>query len=117
VIRPTPFPNLSVVLAGKTTRAEACELLSKPELDDMVRYLKRTYEHILFDTPPANMLCDAGAVGRVAGEALLVVRMNRTRRESVMEAVRHFEAVKVNVAGLVLTGQKYFIPNYLYRYS
>jgi len=117
VIRPTPFPNLSVVLAGATSRQEACELLPRPELDDMVRYLKSNYEHVLFDTPPANVLSDAGAVGRVAGEALLVIRMNKTRRESVAEAIRHFKAVNVNVAGLVLTGQKYFIPQYLYRYS
>ncbi|MHC4984370.1 MAG: tyrosine-protein kinase family protein [Planctomycetota bacterium] len=117
VIRPTPLANLSVVLAGKASREEACELISRPELDDVVRYLRRRYEHVIFDTPPANTLCDAGAVGRIAGEALLVVRMNRTRRESVTEAIRHFQAVNVNVAGLVLTGQKYFIPKYLYRYS
>jgi capsular exopolysaccharide synthesis family protein len=117
VIRPTPFPNLSVILAGKASREEACELASKPELDDVVRYLKRNYEHVIFDTPPANSLSDASIVGRVAGEALLVVRMNGTRRESVTEAIQHLKAVNVNVAGLVLTGQKYFIPSYLYRYS
>jgi len=117
VIRPTPFANLSVVPAGRTARDEACELASRGELDDVVRYLRRSYECVLFDTPPTSTLCDAGAVGRVAGEAMLVVRMNRTQRESVAEAIRHFNAINVNVVGLVLTGQKFFIPKYLYRYS
>ena len=108
---------MSAVFAGKTSVEEVGGLVSRPELDDMVRYLQRNYDYVLFDTPPVNTLSDAGVVGRVAGEALVVVRMNRTRRESVREAIRHLEAVSVKIAGLVLTRQKYYIPRYLYRYS
>jgi len=117
VIQPTPFPNLSVILTGKTSADEVGGLVSRQELDDLTRHLRRSYDHVLFDTPPVNTLSDAGVVGRVAGESLLVVRMSKTRRESVRRAIRHLEAVNVKIAGLVLTNQKYYIPNYLYRYS
>ena len=51
------------------------------------------------------------------GEALLVVRMHRTHRESVDKAIRLLHAANVKPAGIVLTHRRFIIPNYLYRYS
>ncbi len=117
VVRPTPYSNVSVIMAGKAENGDMEELISRAELDDVVRHLRRHYDFVLFDTPPVNAVSDAGVIGRVAGEALLVLRMNKTRRESVKAAIEHLEPLHVKIAGLVLTGQKYFIPNYLYRCS
>jgi capsular exopolysaccharide synthesis family protein len=116
VIRPTTYPNVSVILSGRPSREDA-GLTSRPELDEMLRYLRRHYDYVLFDTPPVNALSDAGVVGRVAGDALLVVRMNQTRRESVRTAIRHLKSLDVRITGVVLAQQKYYIPGYLYRYS
>ncbi len=117
VIRLTPLPNLSVILAGKTSCEQVGGLVARPELDDLARQLRRNYDYVLFDTPPVNTLSDAGVVGRAVGQALMVVRAGRTRRESVKEAIRHLRAVSVKIAGLVLVRKKYYIPSYLYRYS
>lgn len=53
----------------------------------------------------------------MVGEAIVVVRMNKTRRESVDQAIRLLHAANVKPIGMVLTHHKYPIPNYLYRYS
>ncbi|MCE5328569.1 MAG: CpsD/CapB family tyrosine-protein kinase [Planctomycetaceae bacterium] len=114
VMRPTPYPNFSVVLAGRSSQEEAPELMARGELDDVVRHMQKNFDYVLFDTPPINALADAGMIGRLTGEALLVVRMNKTQREAVQAALHRLEPLRVRVAGLVLVGQKYLVPHYLY---
>ncbi|MCE5276579.1 MAG: CpsD/CapB family tyrosine-protein kinase [Planctomycetaceae bacterium] len=114
VMRPTPYPNFSVVLAGRSSQEEAPELMARGELDDVVHHLQKNFDYVLFDTPPINALSDAAMMGRLTGEALLVVRMNKTQREAVHAALHRLEPLRVRVAGLVLVGQKYLVPHYLY---
>jgi len=116
-IQPTVYPNLFIIAAGQGTREEISELISRPELEEVVGQLRRQFDYVLVDSPPVNSVADAGVLGRAVGEALMIVRMNKTNKESVERAVRLLKAANVKVAGLVLTHQKYFVPNYLYRYS
>ena len=117
VTRTTPYPNLFVVPAGQAKQPEVGELLGRPELEEVVNELRRQYDYVLFDTPPIAIASDAGMLGRTTREAILVVRMNKTHRESVDRAIGLLHAANVKPVGIVLTHQKYYIPNYLYRYS
>jgi len=117
VAQATPYRNLFVVPAGQAAKDEVGEILGRPELEEIVNELRRRYDYVLFDTPPVSIASDAGMVGRATHEAILVVRMNKTHRESVDRAIRLLHAANVKPVGLVLTHQKYYIPNYLYRYS
>lgn len=115
--QPTAYPNLSFLPAGVMSSARVGELVGRPELEDIVTELRREYDFVIIDTPPINRFSDASVIGRTAGEALLVVRMNRTRRESVNKAIRLLHAGNVPISGMVLTHQKFYIPKYIYRYS
>ena len=115
VIKQTVYPTVFVVHAGKSRAEEVSELISRPQLDDIVTQLRRQYDFVLIDTPPINAVSDACMLGRTAKDALLVVRMNKTRCESVERAIHQLKAVDVNLLGLVLTHQKYYIPKCLYR--
>jgi len=117
IVRPTALPSLFYIPAGKAEQHEVGELMGRPELEEAVTHLRRQYDFVLLDAPPINVISDAGMLGRASGEALLVVRMHRTRRETVERAVALLHAADVKPAGVVLTHQKYIIPNYLYRYS
>jgi len=117
VVRPTVYRNLFVIPAGEAKRQEVGELLGRPELHEIASELRRKYDYVLFDTPPINRAADAGMLGPAVDGAELVVRMNKTDRESVNRAIRLFHANNVTVSGLVLTHQRFFIPNYLYRYA
>ena len=117
IVYPGCYPNLFFIPAGESDFAEAGELMERPELEDVIMQLRREYDFIIFDTPPMNVASDAGILGKAVGEALLVVRMNKTKRESVARAIRLLRAANVKVAGIVLTYRKYYIPNYLYRYA
>ena len=116
-MRPTVHPNLFFIPAGHAGRGEAGELVARPEIQDITTQLRRQHDYILLDTPPINSVSDASMLGQAVDEALLIVRMNRTRRESVDKAIKLLDMVNVKLAGLVLTHQQYYIPNYLYRYS
>lgn len=116
-LQPTAYPNLFFVPAGEASRTETGELIGRPELDEIVAELRRRYDYVIFDTPPINVISDAGILGRATGEALLVVRMNKTRREAVDKAVRLLHAANVKLSGVILTHRKYYIPRYIYCYS
>jgi capsular exopolysaccharide synthesis family protein len=116
VVRRTFYPNLFVVPAGKAD-LNACELMGGPEYESFMKELKLQFDCILIDAPPVNVVSDASVAGRVADEALLVIRMDRTRREAVDEAIRTLRGVKIKLGGTVLTHQKRQIPDRLYRYS
>ena len=115
VVQSTSLPNLFLMPAGRPGSQHVGELLVRPELEDLVNRLRREYDYVLFDTPPIDTKTpDAGMIGRATGQALLVVRMNKTRKESVDEAIRQLHASKVEVNGLILTGREFAIPGYLY---
>jgi Mrp family chromosome partitioning ATPase len=106
-----------VLPSGEARGDEVGELVTRPEMDEMTADLRRRYDYVLFDTPPMNVVAETGMIGRSVGEALLVVRMNKTRRESVEKAIRLLHSANVKLAGLVLTHRTYQIPEYLYRYT
>ena len=117
VIRPTAYPNVSFIPAGEILPEQVGELITKPKMEDIFTDIRRKFDFILVDTPPVNAVADAGIFGRSVAEAILIVRMNKTSRDSVDRAVRLLHAAEIKVSGMVLTHQQYFIPNYLYRYS
>jgi len=116
-IQRTVYPNLYMISAGTGERGEIAELLARPELEDIIEQVRTQFDHVLMDAPPVNSVADAGVLGHAVGEAMMVVRMNKTNRESVERAVRLLKAANVKIAGMVLTHQKYFVPNYIYKYS
>ena len=116
-IQRTAYPNLFMISAGTGERGEIAELLAKPELEVIVEQVRSQFDHVLMDAPPVNSVADAGVLGHAIGEALMIIRMNKTNRESVERAVRLLKAANVKIAGMVLTHQKYFVPNYIYKYS
>ena len=117
VLQTTVYPNLFFVPMGQARRDEAADLVGRPEMEEAVALLRRQFDYVLLDSPPVNAISDACIIGGAAGEALLVMRMNKTPRDAADRAIRLLNASNVKVIGMVLTHQKYYIPNYLYRYS
>ncbi|MFO8013612.1 MAG: CpsD/CapB family tyrosine-protein kinase [Phycisphaerae bacterium] len=123
----TTCDNLLVMPAGEVAQEDVGELISRPELEDLVSHLRKEYDYVLLDTPPIRVAgvrrryrqsisySTAGILGRTAKDALVVVRMNKTKRESVEAALRQLKSANVRPVGLVLTHQRHVIPELLYR--
>jgi capsular exopolysaccharide synthesis family protein len=103
VIQPTAYPNLFFVAAGRNSADRAGELMSRSTVKDIIDQLKHNYDYVLLDTPAINTYSDAGITGLAANDALFVVRMNKTPRESIERAILSLQATSVNIVGMLLT--------------
>jgi len=114
--------QLHVLPAGRRVNREAVQLLSGARMTAMLKYLRKHYDHIIIDTPPVVELADAGILGAMSDEVLLIARMNRTPRSLIEQAIRTLTGYNAPVAGLVATDQahhrrRYYYYRYGYRYQ
>jgi len=105
-VRPTSEANLFIIPAGEARPDEAAGLLAKPELDGLIADLRRKFDYVLLDTPAVSLAPDAGTLGRAVGDGLLVVRVNKTRRDAVDRAIRLLRAAGIKPVGITLTHQE-----------
>ena len=118
-------PGLSNVLAGLCTKQEAiqhssrsanwdilaagdlppnpAELLGSDKMRDLLKELSETYDWIVVDLPPADIVSDALALTASLTGILVVVRRNYTDKQSLKDCMNKLELVKANVAGFVVT--------------
>jgi polysaccharide biosynthesis transport protein len=113
--------RLHVITAGRRTSDQTVQLLSSPAMGTLLKELRRRYDHVVIDTPPVLELADAGILGALSDEVLMVVRMNLTPRPLVQQAMRTLGSYNAPVAGLIATDQKrvrrhYQKYEYRYRY-
>lgn len=113
--------SLDVIFAGRHSGTQTIQRLSSNRMSALLDQVRRTYDHILIDTPPVVELADAGVLGALSDEVLLVVRMNRTPRTMVEQATRILASYNAPVAGLIATDhpsrrRRYYAYRYGYRY-
>ncbi|MBI1338143.1 MAG: AAA family ATPase [Phycisphaera sp.] len=113
--------NLHILPAGESVADKAVSILTSGTMASILRTLKQTYDHVIIDTPPVVELADAGILGAMSDEVLLVARMNQTPRPLVEQAIRTLASYDAPAAGLIATDQKrsshqYYRYGYGYRY-
>lgn len=97
-----PKMNCDVLLAG-TTPPNPAELLSSPQMKQMLDRLSEQYDYIICDTPPVSVVTDAAALSRFCDGVILVVRQKVSTRDQVWAAKRNLDAVQANVIGTILS--------------
>ncbi|MCC7409507.1 MAG: polysaccharide biosynthesis tyrosine autokinase [Phycisphaeraceae bacterium] len=108
--------NLHVIPAGAPANDRAVQLLSSPRMAELVKQLRTQYDHVIIDTPPIIDLADAGILGALADEVLLIVRMNRTPRPLVEQAVKTLSSYNAPLAAIIATDQR-AQPGSYYKYG
>lgn len=102
VLKPTKVDNLFVIQAGREPR-NPTEILGSERLIDLINALKQEYQYVLFDTPPVFPYTDACILGARCNGIILIVRMDRTHKNTVEKAVKSLESAGGNVVGTFLT--------------
>lgn len=64
------------------------ELLMSNRLEQLIEELKKTYDYIIVDNVPAQVVADAGIVNRIADLTIYVVRENKIDRRYLPELER-----------------------------
>ncbi len=107
--------RLHVIPAGRRVgNMHAVQLLSGSTMASLIESLRKSYDHVIIDTPPVIELADAGILGTLSDEVLLIARMHRTPKPLVEQAIRTLTSYNTMVGGLIATDQKRARRRYYY---
>ncbi len=101
IIRDSLSP-LSVIPAGTQAQA-ALSLFLSPALPSRLNALRRSYDVILLDVPPAFALAEGRVLARLADCALLCIRWGDTPRRVIAAAITSLHEAGATLAGAALT--------------
>lgn len=108
--------NLTILTSGKTPPNPA-EMLGSKVMSALIEELKKKYDYIILDTPPVQAVADAQILSTKADGTILVVRADRTKKDSVRNAINLIKKVNGNIIGTVLNGIEVKKSEYNYYYG
>lgn len=109
---------------------DSTTLICSKEMEKLVGCLKETYDYIVFDFPPINIVSDAVMMSGLIDGYLLVVRHNSSEYQMIGETVRQMHFADAKIIGFVYNGKgeekkyykrgrygkyKYYSSNYYYK--
>ncbi|MBV1837832.1 polysaccharide biosynthesis tyrosine autokinase [Acetobacter estunensis] len=92
-----------ITLRGTRTSGNGRYLLDLKKLGAIIAEARTLYDLILVDMPPALVIPDAAAAGRLVDGAVIAVRWQRTEMDAVLTTMRRLHACGVRVLGGILT--------------
>lgn len=78
------------------------ELLSSKNFEEFIKHSKESYDVVLIDTPPINLVADAQSIARYVDFALLVLRYRMDSMENIKEALAALDIAGVQKRAFVL---------------
>lgn len=108
----TDVPNLFAIGCGHSD-VGAPALFDSPGVGAALDELRKHFDFVVFDLPPANVYGDTSILGPRLDAALLVIEADRTRVPEVERARRSLERVGVKLVGSVLNRRRNYIPAFI----
>jgi len=78
------------------------EILNSQEFGELIDRLALKYDHILFDSPPSNLVTDARILGAVCDASILVLRAEKSTRKAAEHARNAMLSVGANLLGVIV---------------
>jgi capsular exopolysaccharide synthesis family protein len=122
-IQHTGVEGLDILPCGPIP-ANPSEILNSREFADLVDNLASRYDHILFDSPPVNLVTDARILAAICDATVMVLRADKSTRKAGEHARNALLAVGARVLGAIVNdaprragyevygGQYYGSPEY-----
>ena len=98
------WDNLDILPAGSMP-SNPCELLESPAMQELLKELEETYDLILMDVPPINIVSDPLALSGQCAGALFVVRQDFSDHREIRRALVSAEMTGLEVLGFVFYGE------------
>ncbi|MCM1114305.1 MAG: CpsD/CapB family tyrosine-protein kinase [Clostridium sp.] len=112
VIHPTEYENLSILCSGSIPPNPA-ELLGSELMSEFLQYISKSYDYIVIDTPPINVVSDALPLIREADGIVLVVRQNQTTHPELQKTLKSLEFIDAKILGFLVN----FVESKATRYK
>jgi len=101
IIRTTDIDNLSIITSGPIP-PNPSELISSNKMKDFIDIMKESFDYILFDAPPVNLVTDAALLAAICDGTILVVAAGDTHIKSAQHSKDNLEKVGANILGVIL---------------
>ena len=111
-IRETDIEDLYVIPAGDVP-PNPSELLVNSRMNQLLIDLKKQFDIIIFDAPPAMLVTDATIIARMVDTTMIVVAHQETKMDNLNKVQRAIKNVGGNIAGVVINK----IPMTVKRYQ
>lgn len=108
--------SLSILTSGKLP-PNPSEMLGSRAMTNLLESLKEQYDIIIIDSAPLHAVTDAQILSTKADGTILVVRAERTKKDSVLQAKALLDKVGANILGVVLNGVENSRKKYYYYYG
>ncbi|MFC5269492.1 GumC family protein [Adhaeribacter terreus] len=105
IVYETEFSNLSIIPAG-TSVGDHTELLLNGKLEIFFAYLEKTFDYIIIDTPPVELISDAYLLAEYCDATLFVMRHAFTPKSKIKHLNQNHKLKAVSNLGIVFTGVK-----------
>ena len=110
------IPNLFVITSGPTPPNPA-ELLSSEPIEGLFHELRRQFDFIVMDSPPAITVADSMILAAHADGVMLVVHGAVTTRETLKHTTKLMHSVNARMIGVVLNNVDIRSVDYKYYYT
>ena len=107
---------LDILTAGKIP-PNPSEMLGSKAMSSLLDELSNIYDVIILDSPPVLAVTDAQILSTKVDGTILVVRAEKTKKDSVIAAKGVLDKVNANILGTVLNGGDKNKDNYYYYYG
>jgi len=124
-VKPSGVQENFDVLSSGMLPPNPTELLMSPKLAVLIKELKKNYDYVIIDTPPAGLVTDAEIVAPFADTTFYVVRQKHTYKQQLLQIekfARNGSLPRLNIIlnDMALPKKTYGRPNndgYAYGYG
>lgn len=106
--------QLYVLSCGKIP-PNPSELLNSKSMRTLIEELKKSYNYIILDTPPVDVVTDSMVLAPLSDGFLFVVRGGRSDRRAVAHSISQLEYANARVLGIVFNGSSVGGGGYGYK--
>jgi capsular exopolysaccharide synthesis family protein len=116
IIKKLDIGCLDLVTAGHAIDIDiTMPLFNSERMAFFIREMAEAYEYVLIDTSAILEAPETPIISSYADGVVMVVQIERTRREAIKRAIVMVEKLDGKFIGTVLNRKKYHIPEFIYR--
>lgn len=93
--------GFDIIISGNVSSSSA-ELLATPRVSELFDEYSKSYDYIIIDTPPVNVVTDASVLADKIDGYLLAVRAGFSNVDDIKQTVHSLEQVDAKMLGIIL---------------
>lgn len=82
------------------------ELLGSARMENLLNQLRESFDYIIIDLPPVNIVSDAISISSLISGMIMVIREEYTEKKELEQCFRHLKLSNVNILGCVMNDAK-----------